>query len=111
MDAIPLDNSTLVVIVLAVIVIVVAFFFRQRIRLSIRGPNKTGMNLEASNQPPSEMPDHSLAETKSRDGGLKLKYKTNGTTDFRRLDAKKDVEITVTQPSEPPLSGKKPKKP
>ncbi len=110
MDAILSNPISIFIIAAAVIAVVVAFIFRQKIRLSFRGPNKTGMDLEASNSSAAESSHNNLTDVRSRKGGLKAKYETNRTTNIQRLDTKEDIEITVTQPPETAPSGKKPKK-
>lgn len=99
MDAIPLDNSTLVVIVLAAVIIVVALIFRQKIRLFLKGPGGTELNLDASNQRAITLPGVNITDVKAGESNLRAHDRTGRGANVQRVNkVEGDIDVTVTPP-------------
>ena len=101
MDAIQLDNPTLVVIVLAVVIIVVALIFRQKIRLFLKGPGGTELNLDASNQRAPTPPAAVVKGSTSHKGGILAKDATGRGAVVEDSEADQHIIATVTPPGNP----------
>ena len=68
MDA---TTGTIIIIALFAVIVVAAFLvFRQRGKVSIKGPLGTGLELDASNQPPATPPAVQVKNVKAKKGGL-----------------------------------------
>lgn len=84
---------TLLVIVIFALVALGAFqVFRQRAKVRIKGPGKTGLDLDASNEQKAAI---NVEDAKSRAGGFTGVDRTGRGIDAKRLDVEKDINIAV----------------
>ena len=104
MDAIQLDNSTLVLIALAIlaimVVIVVWVLFRRnsgRLETEIEGPGVKA-RVKASTQPPPTEPAITIKDAKSYDGGVDARDETGRGANLEKIETKGDIKAIVTAP-------------
>lgn len=98
MDMIPFDTPTLIVSILAIVVIVVALIFRQKIRVNLKGPGGTALDVDASNQRPPTSPVAVVENAKSRAGGILAKDGTGQGARIKDAEAEQHIIASVTLP-------------
>ncbi len=99
-----MDTTTVtIVIALFALIVVASFFvFRQRGKVKIKGPLGTGLELDASNDPPPSRPGIEAANIKSRKGGLVADDQTGHGVKTTDVDVEDDVLLSSSDPKANP---------
>ena len=87
----PTEAGVLIVAVLALVAIFSFLKFRKRTNVEIKGPGKTGLKINASNDP---SPAVVAKDLKSRKGGAVIQDKTGRGADVSEVDVETDIRIT-----------------
>jgi hypothetical protein len=96
-----MDTTAIVVIAILALIVVAAFVvFRQRTSVRIKGPLGSGLELDASNNPPRITPGVKIEGAKSRSGGLLAEDKTGRGAEVNQVDVKDDILVTSAPPGE-----------
>lgn len=106
MDAIQLDNPTLVLIALAILVIVVVWvlFRRNRgdLQVGVKGPGGTEASIKASTQSPPIPPAVNITDIGDA-GNLRARDNTGRGANVQRVNkVEGDIDVTVTSPDNTP---------
>jgi len=91
---------TLVIIIFALIVTAAFLVFRQRGRVNIKGPMGTGLELDASNDPPPSQPGVEGKRIKTK-GGVRADDHTGRGATLEDVDAGDDVLLSSSPPPGP----------
>ena len=94
-----MDTTTaaiLVVVLFALIAVAAFFVFRQRSSVKIKGPFETGLELDASNDPPPA--SGVMIEDAKAGRNVAARDEYGNPVIVRRVDAKGDVTASSTQP-------------
>lgn len=98
-------NLTYIVIIgiLAVLVILAFLLFRQRTRVTLKGPLGTVLDVEAANRAEPPTPAIKAEDLTARKGGLKAHDETGRGVDVKKVDVEKDIDLKSTaDPKAPP---------
>ncbi len=98
-----MDTTIAIIIAIFALVAVAAFLvFRQRAQVRIKGPLGTGLEVDASDQPPPPTPGVRVEDAKSRKGGLVADDQTGRGADVRQVEVEDDILVSSTPPAETP---------
>ena len=108
-----MDTSAIVIIAILACIIVAAFLvYRSRARVSLKGPLGTGLEIDASNQPPATggpqaaptppQPGVQIEDAKAKRGDIVLDDQTGKGAVGRRLEAGKDILASSALPKQGP---------
>jgi hypothetical protein len=97
-----MDPVVIVVIVLAVVVIASFIGFRRRSKVDMIGPFGTKLSMESSNDPPPTTPGIKIGTALSHEGDTITEDQTGRGIEAERLEAKRDVRTTLSQPEDTP---------
>jgi hypothetical protein len=86
------EAGVLVTVVLAVVAIAGLWLFRQRAKIRIKGPGKSGLDLDVSNDPKAAI---NVDGAKSRAGGFTGVDATGRGIDLKDVAVEKDISATV----------------
>ena len=87
--------TVLVVALVVVIAIVFLFIFRGRGKVKMRGPFKTELDLDGSNDPKPGVHGENLT---SEEGGLTAHDKSGRGVEVKGAHTKKDIDLTTEAP-------------
>jgi hypothetical protein len=90
----------IIVAIFAVIVLAVLIVFRSRSKINIKGPLQTGLEIDASNEPPKQAPGVLVEDAKSSEGGLLAEDHTGRGAEIRKLEVKDDILISSKTPKD-----------
>ncbi len=98
-----MDTTTIVVIAIFACIVVAAFLvYRSRTRISVKGPLGTGLEIDATNQPPAApttlQPGVQIEDATSKCGGILADDQTGKGAVVRRVEAQDDILASSTPP-------------
>jgi hypothetical protein len=90
----------LIVAIFAIIVIAVLLVFQSRSKINLKGPFQTGLEIDASNEPPKQTPGVLVEDAKSSEGGLLAEDFTGRGAEIRKLEVKDDIIVSSNHPKD-----------
>ena len=94
------DFYMVIVVALFALIIVAAFIvFRQRGKVTIKGPLGTQVDIDASNDSPPLVPGVRIDSAKSKSGGLLAQDNTGRGADIKNVEVKDDILVSSSFPS------------
>ena len=90
-----LDTNSIIVIAAAIVVIIGFLLFRQRNRVSVRGPMGIGLEVEGSNDPPPVPTSVKTGDIESAKGGATLEAEGEAMVESGDIKANKDVRVSA----------------
>ena len=100
-----MDTTTIVIIAILACIVVAAFLvYRSRARVSLKGPAGIGLEIDASNQPPTAptppQPGVQIEDATSKKGGILAEDQTGKGAVVRRVEAQDDIMASSTPPKD-----------
>ena len=104
-----MDTTLIVIIVIFACIVVAAFLvYRSRARVSLKGPLGTGLEIDATNQPPAAptppQPGVQIEDATSKRGGILAEDQTGKGAVVKRVQVQDDIIATSVppKPDQPP---------
>ena len=103
----PTTAAVLVISLFALIVVAAFLIYRSRAKVKVKGPLGTGLDLDASNEPPPASPGVRVKDATSHGGGLLAEDKTGRGADVEGVEVQDDILVTSSPPPQegPPGEG------
>ena len=98
-------TATIVIIAIFACIVIAAFLvYRSKAKVSVKGPLGTGLEIDASNQPPTvptpSQPGVQIEDATSKKGGILAQDQTGKGTVVRRVEVQDDIVATSTPPKD-----------
>ena len=96
-----MDTNTATVLVVALLALVAIGFiviFRRHTKMRFRGPFKTRLEMEGSNEPSAPRPGVQAEDVTSETGGLTADDETGRGVAVKKARAQKDIKLTAKSP-------------